>query len=186
MSRACSMPARVLAAACVVVALSSSFAAVPLWAQSLDSTIGATLEEPIELAGELAGFGPRPAATLAHDQARDLLNTLRSEDEQPAPAAAPRAIPPTAPLLDINAAENERPIYPLQIDAAPQRPQRPRAQPAPARAAPPAKEQPPRPIPLAAPEPRQSREPAPRRTTTRRAALRQERSLSLDELSYTQ
>jgi hypothetical protein len=109
------------------------------------------------------------------DQARDLLNTLRSEDEQPAPAA-PRAIPPTAPLLDINAAENERPIYPLQIDAAPQRPQRPRAQPAPARAAAPAaKEQPLRPIPLAAPEPRQGREPAPRRTTTSRAALRQER-----------
>jgi hypothetical protein len=66
------------------------------------------------------------------DDARDLLDTLRSAEPPP------RAIPPTAPLLDLNARRAEpAPIYPLRQDE-PEPAPRPRAQPVPGRRAAPA------------------------------------------------
>jgi hypothetical protein len=86
------------------------------------------------------------------DDARELLGTLRGAGQTPAPA---RPIPPTAPLLDLDAPRAARreeapAIYPLRPEEPPA--PRPRAQPLPGqRAAPSAAPRPPIATPVAAP-----------------------------------
>jgi hypothetical protein len=110
-------------------------------------------------------------ANYPPEQASDMLNALRGGDEAPAPAPAPtpapappaaaassRLIPPTAPLLDLNASARQqraldqtRPFEPMNLESAPQA--RPRSQPAPLQ---PPQGAPLQPSPQAAPQPPQA------------------------------
>lgn len=108
-------------------------------------------------------------------QARDLLVALRSA-QGPAPAAAPaqaptRPIPPTAPLLDMNAAArtariDSQPIYKVRDEDPPAQPARPRSQPLPGRKAAPVPTTQAVPAPV---EPTPRRRPAPPAKPARRS-----------------